>query len=562
MFFYAILCKNFVENNLITMKYLFTALNLLVLFSVKGKNDRNSTIENQIANMSLDEKIGQLIMVAAASNNNQPSELLASQFINSPYNLDQNFLRDAIRRWHVGGVIFLFKSIPEKQVKLTQELQDLAKIPLMIGQDCEWGLAMRLDLSPDKVIKYPKNMTLGAIQDLNLIYKLGLEIGQQCQNIGVHINFAPVIDVNNNPQNPVIKMRSFSDSPRKVSLYAQSIIKGMQENIMCCVKHFPGHGDTTTDSHLDLPIINHELPHLQEFELYPFEQAIKNKIQAIMVGHLLVPSMDGQVSTFSSKIIKKILKDKLKFNGLVFTDALGMQALTKYYTHAQIAVKALQAGADILLCPVNIQEAIEAIKKAIDDKILTVQEIEQKVKKILKFKKTFKSKQFDPNFITRKYAKELQQELYDQAVTVVKNKPNLKFSDQFLEKSCLINLSSTPNILEQYLTAIDLTDQTELCKKIADFDNCIFIINSLDDNTARQNCINIYLSMQKLAKNNKKQTVLIIFDSPYCLKHFDSSADVIIMAYEDEPAMHKSAYKLLSGQIKANGKLPISNFNG
>jgi beta-glucosidase-like glycosyl hydrolase len=545
------------------MNHLFTTLGLIFLINLYGNTHENFIIKNQIANMTIDEKIGQLIMIAAASSEHQPTELLASQFINSPYNLDQNYLKNAITRWHIGGVIFLFKSTPEKQVKLTQELQDLAKIPLIIGQDSEWGLAMRLDLSPDKVIKYPKNMTLGAIQDLNLIYKLGLEIGQQCQNIGVHINFAPVIDVNNNPQNPVIKMRSFSDSPRKVSLYAQSIIKGMQESIMCCVKHFPGHGDTTTDSHLDLPIINHELPHLQEFELYPFEQAIKNKIQAIMVGHLLVPRIDGQVSTFSSEIIKILLKDKLKFNGLVFTDALGMQALTKYYTNAQIAVNALQAGADILLCPVDIQEAIEAIKKAIVDKLLTVQEIEQKVKKILKFKQTLKSKQFDPNFLTRNYAQSLQQELYDQAITIVKNELNLKFSDEFLEKSCLINLSSTPNILEQYLPTINLTNQTELCKKINKFDSCIFIINSLDENPASQNNINRYLRLEKLAKDLNKQTVLIIFDSPYCLKLFNPcAADVIIMAYENEPAMHKSSYKLLSGQIKAKGKLPISNFNG
>jgi beta-glucosidase-like glycosyl hydrolase len=254
----------------------------------------------------------------------------------------------------------------------------------MIGQDCEWGLSMRLDLLPNKVVKYPKNMTLGAIQDLNLIYTLGQEIGKQCQKIGLHVNFAPVIDVNNNPQNPVINMRSFGDDPCKVSLYAQKLIQGMQENIMCCVKHFPGHGDTTTDSHLDLPIINHKLDHLENFELYPFKQAIKNQINAIMVGHLLVPSLDDQISTFSPKIISQTLKDKLNFNGLVFTDALGMQALTKYYTNAQITVKALQAGADILLCPVDVKESIDAIKKAINDKILTIEDIEQKVKKILR----------------------------------------------------------------------------------------------------------------------------------------------------------------------------------
>ena len=544
------------------MKYLLISLILIILCFDLIKDDDHLNIENQLANMSIDEKIGQLIMIAAASSEHQPTELLASQFINSPYNLDQTYLKNAIKQWHVGGVIFLFKSTPEKQNKLTQVLQDLAKIPLMIGQDCEWGLAMRLDLLPQKVVRYPKNMTLGAIQDLNLIYKFGQEIGQQCQNVGIQINFAPVIDVNNNPQNPVINMRSFSDCPHKVSLYAQSIIAGMQETIACCVKHFPGHGDTITDSHLDLPTITHDLTHLQEFELYPFRQVIKENIQAIMVGHLLVTSLDEQVSTFSTNIISKLLKDKLKFNGLVFTDALGMQALTKYYPNAEIVVKALQAGADILLCPVDVKETIEAIKKAIDDKVLSMQDIEQKVKKVLKFKKTVKNKQFEPNFLTRKYAQDLQQELYDQAITVIKNDSNLKFNDQLLQKSCLINLGDRANIIQEYLPTIDLSDQVELWQKINEFDNYIFIINGLENNPASQSIINKYLHIEKLAKNLNKKVVLIIFDSPYCLKQFNScSADVIIMAYENEPAMHKSAYKLLSGQITAKGKLPISNFN-
>jgi beta-N-acetylhexosaminidase len=543
------------------MTYLLISLILIIPYFALGKLDNHLNIENQIANMSIDEKIGQLIMIAAASSDHQPTESLASQFINSPYNLDQNYLKNAIKQWHIGGVIFLFKSTPEKQNKLTQDLQSLAKIPLMIGQDCEWGLTMRLDLLPQKVVRYPKNMTLGAIQDLNLIYRLGLEIGKQCQNIGVHINFAPVIDVNSNPLNPVINIRSFSDCPLKVSLHAQNIIAGMQESIICCVKHFPGHGDTTTDSHLDLPTINNDLKHLQEFELYPFKQAIKNNIDAVMVGHLLVPSLDDQISTFSPKIMK-LLKNELSFNGLVFTDALGMQALTKYYTNAEIALKALLAGADILLCPVDIKETIEAIKKAIEDQVLTIQDIEQKVKKILKFKNQFKNRQFDPNFLTRKYAQELQQELYDQAITVIKNQPSLKFNDQFLQKSCLINLGGSANILQKYLPTIDLLDQAELCQKIYEFDNCIFIINDLENNPASHNIISNYLNMEKLAKNINKQVVLLIFDSPYCLKHFNScSADVIIMAYENEPAMHNSAYKLLSGEITAKGKLPISNFN-
>jgi beta-N-acetylhexosaminidase len=544
------------------MKNLFSSIILIILLALSGEPDNNLNLENQIANMTIDEKIGQLIMIAAASSEHQPTELLASQFINSPYNLDQNYLKNAITQWHIGGVIFLFKSTPEKQNKLTQELQDLAQIPLMIGQDCEWGLAMRLDELPHKVVKYPKNMTLGAIQDLNLIYKLGQEIGQQCLNMGIHINFAPVIDVNTNPQNPVIKMRSFADCPQKVSLYAQSLIAGMQESIICCVKHFPGHGDTTTDSHLDLPTVNHDLTHLQEFELYPFRQAIKNNIQGVMVGHLLIPSLDDQVSTFSAKIIAKLLKDELNFNGLVFTDALGMQALTKYYTNAEIAVKALRAGADIILCPVDVKDAIEAIKKAIEDQLLTIQDIEQKVNKILKFKNQFKNKPFDPNFLTRKYAQDLQQELYDQAITVVKNEPSIKFNDQFLQKSCLINLGSSANILPKYWPTIDLLDQDKLGHKIKGFDNCIFILNDLENNPAKQNIISNYLNMEKLAKKQNKKVVLIIFDSPYCLNQFKSfAADVIIMAYEDEPAMHKSAYKLLSGQIISKGKLPISNFN-
>jgi beta-N-acetylhexosaminidase len=278
-----------------------------------------------------------------------------------------------------------------------------------------------------------------------------------------------------------------------------------------------------------------------------------------MVGHLLVPSLDEQISTFSPKIISQTLKDKLNFNGLVFTDALGMQALTKYYTNAQIAVKALQAGADILLCPVDVKESIDAIKKAINDKILTIEDIEQKVKKILILKKSFKNQDSSTDFLIREYAQELQQELYDQAITVVKNQTKQKLNDHFLQKSCFVNMNDNENILKNYLPSVDLESQIQFIQQIKNFNNCIFVLENLGNTTEKKNIINKYLSLEKLAKNQNKKVVLLIFDSPYCLTKLKSScADIIIMGYENEPAMQKSAYKLLAGQIEAKGNLPIS----
>ncbi len=281
-------------------------------------------------------------------------------------------------------------------------------MPLLFAQDCEWGLAMRLENS----IKYPRNMTLGAIQDNNLIYKLGQEIGRQCSLVGIHVNFAPVVDVNNNPQNPVINDRSFGENKEKVAQKSVAFIKGLQNaGIFACAKHFPGHGDTSTDSHLDLPIINKSLEDLKKTELYPFEKAFENNLQAVMVAHLHIPELDktpNRPSSLSPEVVTDLLQKQMNFKGLIFTDALNMESITKHQGLDEAALGAFLAGADILLMnpgaetvlsskakeepikKVPFCETLEKIEKAIELLIEKVEageipekEIDRKVLKIL-----------------------------------------------------------------------------------------------------------------------------------------------------------------------------------
>lgn len=341
-------------------------------------------VEDFLQFLSLRQKIGQLFMVAAASSFEQPTEQLASQLVASPYRMDQAYIEYLIREYHIGGVCWLFRSTPEKQVALTNHYQSLSKIPLLIAQDCEWGLAMRLDTA----MQFPKAAQLGAVQNKQLIYEIAKEIGMQCKNIGVHMNLAPVVDVNSNPQNPVIGVRSFGSDQKLVAqcgiLFAQGLHAG---GVLSCAKHFPGHEDTSIDSHSDLPVILHDHHRLDAIELYPFKKMIEAGVDAVMVGHLLVLSLDSLLpATFSKNIIVDLLRKKLNFNGLIITDGLGMKALTKYYKSGEIELKALLAGNDMLLCPIDLPKAVELIEKAVKEDRIAESYIDERLLKILRIK--------------------------------------------------------------------------------------------------------------------------------------------------------------------------------
>ena len=324
-------------------------------------------VNSLINKMALDEKIAQLLMVAAYSNRD---EAHAKE------------IDELVKKYNVGGLIF-FQGGPVRQAILTNRFQKIAKVPLLIAMDAEWGLAMRLD----STISYPKQMMLGAIQDDNLIYKMGYDFGKQLKRLGVHINFAPVADVNNNPENPVINHRSFGENQNKVSVKSENYFIGLQDaGVIGTAKHFPGHGDTNFDSHFALPIIKHNKARLDSIELFPFKYLINRGIPAIMTAHLNVVALDSTknlASSLSPLIIDSLLKKTLGFEGLVITDALNMKGVSEYFKHGEVELAAFIAGNDILLMPGDVPKVISEFRREIRKGLITEEQIDQRCRKVL-----------------------------------------------------------------------------------------------------------------------------------------------------------------------------------
>ena len=319
-------------------------------------------------NLTLDEKIGQLFFVQATSKNKNNSEKILND----------------IKNFKIGGLIFS-TGHPSIQANLTNKYQNASKTPLMISMDAEWGVGMRLDSVP----KFPWNMSLGAIKNDLLIEKIGSEIGYQFKRLGIHMNFAPVIDINTNPKNPIIGNRSYGENKINVSEKGISFTKGIQSNnVLATAKHFPGHGDTSKDSHLTLPTINFDEKRIKKVELYPFKKLIEDGLSAVMIAHLNVPSLEKEnmlPSTLSKNIIEKTLIKELNFNGLIITDALEMKGVSEF-TKKNVDLMAFLAGNDILLMSSDISKGIKSIKKSIKKGKISEQRLARSVKKILKAK--------------------------------------------------------------------------------------------------------------------------------------------------------------------------------
>ncbi|HSC25419.1 MAG TPA: glycoside hydrolase family 3 N-terminal domain-containing protein [Candidatus Babeliales bacterium] len=355
----------------------------IIFFGIITSSD-NYTKNINIYHLTLEQKIGQLFMVAAVVD----EEIAKDCMHKKTYRLDKKYIETLITDYYIGGIIYLGKSDVEKQIQRTTYFQSISVIPLLIGQDLEPGRvgASRLPHDCDFVC----NQKLGKRDDEEITYQTGREIGDLCNKLGVHINFAPVADINNNPNNPVINDRSFGNTTELVTRHAIAFAQGLyNRGIIACAKHFPGHGDTNVDSHYDLPLISHDKSRLHEIELYPFKKLIAAEIPAIMIGHLEVPAFEtikDVPSSLSKRIVTDLLQKKLGFTGLIITDALDMHGVTNHYYNGQAELHALLAGNDILLCPVNVPLAVAAIKQAIIDNIITEQEIDKHVEKILNSK--------------------------------------------------------------------------------------------------------------------------------------------------------------------------------
>lgn len=520
-------------------------------------------VDSVFNTLSLDQKIGQLFMVDAYSNlgeaNNQQIDSL-------------------IVKNQIGGIIFMQGS-PLKQAHLTNRFQAESKLPLLISMDAEWGLSMRLD----STMIFPKQMTLGAIQDEKYIYLMGKEMAEQCKRMGVHISFSPDVDVNSNPLNPVIGMRSFGENKENVAQKGLAYMKGLQHNgVMAVAKHFPGHGDTDSDSHLGLPTVKHTKKRIDEIDLYPFKKLIRDSVSGVMVAHLFVPAYDdtpNRASTLSKEIITDLLKEKLDFQGLIFTDALNMKAVSKYFKPGEVEVMAMKAGNDILLFSENVPVAINKIKDALEKGDLSQKEIDKSVKKILNAKYWAGLNNYKPieinslfNDLHTPNAKSLRYTLFEKAVTVVTNENDLipfKYADT--AKFVSIAFGTTvenefQKILNKYarfenyhyeehahFTADKVNELVERHSK----KTVIVSIHGMNNSPSKDYGITkeIINFIQKLeAKTN---VVVVVFGNPYALKFFEKSPH-LICTYEQNEVNRKYVAEVIFGAAKANGKLPVS----
>jgi len=514
--------------------------------------------------MTLEERIGQLIMIKCYSNKDEAHK--------------QSIVK-LIQEYKVGGACF-FQGSPFKQAQLCNYYQSLSRIPLLIAMDAEWGLGMRLD----STISFPRQGTLGAIKDNKLLYDMGVEVARQLKRMGVHVNFAPVVDVNNNPKNPVIGTRSFGENKINVSQKSLQYMLGMQDNhVLACAKHFPGHGDTDKDSHKTLPVINHNLTRLDTLEMYPFKKMIEAGIGSVMIAHLSIPAMDAKMpSSLSPFVVDSTLKKKLGFKGLVFTDGLGMQGVAAKFTNAEIAVNALLAGNDILLLPEDTKVAVEAIKKAIADGKLTQDMIDNRCKKILMVKRwsgLHQYKSIELNNLTQDLnnndAQALKRKLKQASQVLLKNSngmiPVKKLDSTRIASLCFGDTMATrfQATLQLYTNAdfffVDNgAKQVELQKTLSKLDNFDLILVNvhLSDSSLKNSSIyNLNLALGELKKKSKS-VVVSWFGNMFDLTKLDlANTDAILLCDNADSDSYGIACQSIFGGRAINGSLSFALSN-
>ncbi|MDY8138461.1 glycoside hydrolase family 3 N-terminal domain-containing protein [Aquimarina sp. 2201CG5-10] len=509
--------------------------------------------------MTLKEKVGQLFMVDIFSSKSKK---------------ETDKIKALIDEYHIGGVIFS-KGGPYRQARLNNEYQELSKIPLLIGMDAEWGLSMRLDSTH----AFPWNMTLGAIQDNQLIEDTGRQIAKHCKRLGVHINFAPVVDINTNPKNPIIGNRSFGEDKDNVTQKALAFMKGMQkEGVLASAKHFPGHGDTDSDSHKTLPTINFGAQRIDSIELYPYKQMIKEGLSSVMIAHLNIPSLEprsGYPSSISENVVTNILKDSLQFNGLIFTDALNMKGASDFKDPGDIDLAALLAGNDILLISEDVPLASQKIVSAYYSGLVTEERLSHSVRKILMAKFKAGLNKYEP--VKTEYLDEelnsikndlLHHQLVENSLTVIKNERSiLPVKNLDLKKVAYVSFGDDPSDvffeeLNKY-TQVDWVKANQLGEMIDQLRNYNYVIVGFHKSNASpwkdykfkdKELVWLY----EIARLNN--TVLNIFSRPYAMLDLLTTTNFegILMAYQNSEVAQQKAAQLLFGAIDAKGKLPVS----
>lgn len=518
--------------------------------------------EHQLKTMSLDEKIAQLFMIEV-----RPT--LGKAHLDEVERIVQNH--------QVGGLIF-FKGDPLTQVRLTNRYQQLSKIPMFIAIDGEWGLSMRLS----QTVSYPYQMALGGIDNNELIYQMGRQIGKHCRRMGIHINFAPVIDINNNPANPVINYRSFGEDRVNVAQKGWAYAKGMQdERVIACAKHFPGHGDTDTDSHLDLPVIKHNRKRLDSLEMYPFKQLIDSGVMSVMTAHLYIPAIDAtpnQAISISDKAINGILKKEMGFEGLAITDALNMKGVAKFHQPGALDLKALMAGNDILLSPGDVPKAIEMIKDALKKGTLKQSYLDDKVKKILMFKQWAGLDSFEAiseeNLLADlngQFDQYLLSRMAEEEICVVKDEEHLLP----LRPGKVQNLASiaigiqSGNEFQRSMSQYADVKHAAVAKgssydalmaqsrKFKDAEVLIISLHGTSKFPASNYGVPAEAARFIRDISQARKVIFVNFGNAYNLKNFNE-VPTLILAYEDQVLNHAKAAQALFAAVGTRAKLPVT----
>ncbi len=522
----------------------------------------NHWVDSILSSMTEDEKITQLMTVAVWTQRDASHEKEIEKLIND---------------YKVGGLMFM-KGGPVKQANLCNRFQSKSKIPLLISIDGEWGLNMRLDSTP----VFPRQMVLGAANNLDLTKQMGQEIAKHCKRIGIHLNFAPDIDINNNALNPVINDRSFGENKYTVAKHGLAYAKGLQElRIMPTAKHFPGHGDTESDSHHSLPVINANLDRLDSLELYPFKVLINNGVLGVMVGHLFVPAIDttnNTASSISPKAVTELLKNKLGFEGLVVSDGLNMKGVANYAAPGEVCAKALAVGVDLLLFVEDVPQSLFWIKEYINRGLISKERLDEACRKILVTKYWCGLSNYEP-INTNQLIEDLNccstdlliKKIVKNAVVVAKNVDGIiPLVHPELDKIAVVSVGTASTsvfqqTLNNYLHAdyfsIDKNDSVasfiELKSKLLKYS---LVVLSLQ-NTSRFISKKLGLTQQQIDFVNQlvyeKKCVLVVHGNPYILKHFQGARNVIL-AFEDLPVYNSVSAQILVGAIGASGKMPVS----
>ncbi|WP_276345844.1 glycoside hydrolase family 3 N-terminal domain-containing protein [Daejeonella sp. JGW-45] len=530
---------------------------------VESLNDSNAWVDSVFDKLNRRERIAQLFMVRAHTDKGKAYE---------------DSVGRVIKKEGIGGLVF-FQGGPGRQAILTNEYQSRSKVPLLIAMDAEWGLGMRLD----STVSFPYQMTLGAIQDNNLIYEMGRQVALDFQRLGMHVNFAPDADINNNPKNPVIGYRSFGDNKFNVATKAGAYMKGLQDNkVMVSIKHFPGHGDTDVDSHYDLPQLPFSRARLDSLEIYPFKELIKQGASGVMVAHMNIPALDNTKnlpSTLSKPIVTGILKEDLGFKGLIFSDAMEMKGVVKFFPHGEADVRAIIAGNDVIELSENTARAVRLVRKAIRTKRLSWEQVNESVRKVLTAKYWVGLDNVQPLKTTdvaaelnRAEALVLNQRLADAAVTVLNSDSQIRSLDKN-KRTALVSMGPATLTTFQNMLKPDLgnsmnfllsknasaEDIANVTRELRDYDQIIVAIHDLRKRPAAALDFNdgMKLFIAELAKMN---STMVLFANPYTIAGLPGieRAKTILVNYQNSEEAQRASAKVIAGKLKASGKLPVS----